>query len=292
MLEVTTKECHGLHRYDRVSLEGDTNSQSSLRRTMARINSWYNFQADEIYVSRVINQHSVQVTEIVVYLSTTENLELFEDDLEGHQNLPLKENKLKGLIIVDIELVAAKSYKSPDYSRWNGWQTIVIEFEYGDDWMDKAAGDVRHHAQTTESERKAKDQITEQANNSERNGGRRYREPSESLSKTDSVESKVENEMLSVKMRLAKTIRPNQVQFGDDTAEKFVSDDAKKAIAETTQLLGNVVEQLSKSETIGLTYETLKMRNQVHQVKEELIQELSKENGKDDTKLRNFTEKV
>ena len=27
MLEVTTKECHGLHRYDRVSLEGDTNSQ-------------------------------------------------------------------------------------------------------------------------------------------------------------------------------------------------------------------------------------------------------------------------
>ena len=36
MLEVTTKECHGLHRYDRVSLEGDTNSQSSLRRTMAR----------------------------------------------------------------------------------------------------------------------------------------------------------------------------------------------------------------------------------------------------------------
>ena len=31
MLEVTTKECHGLHRYDVVSLEGDTNSQSSLR---------------------------------------------------------------------------------------------------------------------------------------------------------------------------------------------------------------------------------------------------------------------
>ena len=53
---------------------------------MARINSWYNFQADEIYVSRVINQHTVQVKEIVVYLSTTENLKLFEDDLEGHQN--------------------------------------------------------------------------------------------------------------------------------------------------------------------------------------------------------------
>ena len=119
MLEVTTKECHGLHRYDRVSSEGDTNSQSSLRRTMARINSWYNVQADEIYVSLVINQHTVEVTEIVVCLSTTENLKLFEDDLEGYQNLPLKENKLKGLSIVDIEMVAAKSYKSPEYSRWN-----------------------------------------------------------------------------------------------------------------------------------------------------------------------------
>ena len=57
MLYVTTKECRGLHRYDCVSLDGDTNSQSSLRRTMTRINFWFHFQADEIYVSRVINQH-------------------------------------------------------------------------------------------------------------------------------------------------------------------------------------------------------------------------------------------
>ena len=105
------------------------------------------------------------------------------------------------------------------------------------------SGDVRHHAQNDGSERKAKDQITEQANNSVRNGGRRYREPSESLSKIDSVESKVENEMSSVKMRLAKTIRWNQVKPGAD-AEKQVSDDAKKATAETTLLLENMVEHL------------------------------------------------
>ena len=36
---------------------------------------------------------------------------------------------LKGVIIVDIELIAAKSCKSPDSSRWNSWQSIVIEFE-------------------------------------------------------------------------------------------------------------------------------------------------------------------
>ena len=62
MLEVTTKECHGLHRYDRVSLEGGTSSQSSFRRTMARISSWFHFQADEMYVSGVISQHTVQVS--------------------------------------------------------------------------------------------------------------------------------------------------------------------------------------------------------------------------------------
>ena len=65
------------------------------------------------------------------------------------------------------------------------------------------------------------------------------------------MESKVENEMLSVKVRQAKMIRWNQVKSGAD-AEKQVSDDAKRAIAETTQLLENVVEQLSKSGMIGL----------------------------------------
>ena len=42
---------------------------------------------------------------------------------------------------------------------------------------------------------------------------------------------------------------------------------------------------------ILLTYETLKMRKKVQQVKEDLLQKLSKENGKDDTKLRNFAAK-
>ena len=45
---------------------------------------------------------------------------------------------LKGLIIADIKMIAMKSYKSPVYSRWNDWQSIVIETEYGYAWMDKA----------------------------------------------------------------------------------------------------------------------------------------------------------
>ena len=55
---------------------------------------------------------------------------------------------------------------------------------------------------TKESEREAKDQIKEQANKYARDGGRRHREPSESLSRTD---LKVENEMLSMKVHQMKT---------------------------------------------------------------------------------------
>ena len=88
----------------------------------------------------------------------------------------------------------------------------------------------------------------------------------------------------------SKAIRWNQVKSGDDAAEKLVSDDAKKALAEATQLLESVSEQSSKS---FLIFETLKMRKKVHQAKDELFQELNKENGKDDThELRRFHNKV
>ena len=80
-------------------------------------------------------------------------------------------------------------------------------------------------AKRTESEREAKDPITEQINKYARNEGRRYQEPSE-ISKIDpSTDSKVETEMLSVKM---------QVKSGDGIVA------ARKTFAETTQLLENV----------------------------------------------------
>ena len=109
------------------------------------------------------------------------------------------------------------------------------------------------------------------------------------------MESKVENEMLSVKMRLTKAICRNQVKSGDDAAEKLVSDDAKNALAEATQLLENVSEQSSKS---FLIYETLKMRKEVRQIKErrEVLEkppEHSKEDGKDDNdELRNIAARL
>ena len=167
----------------------------------------------------------------------------------------MEENKTKSLIIVDKELVAVKHHRA---------------------WVDKADENSQSleiydaMRTTTESEREAKDQITKQVNKFARNEG-----------------PKVENEKLSVKMRLTKVIYWNQAKFGAD-AEKYVSDDAKKTLVEVTQLLESVLEQSSKSGMIGLTYEALKTKPQmrkVHQIKVrrevlEKLQEFNKEKGK------------
>ena len=166
----------------------------------------------------------------------------------------VKENRPKGLIIVDIELVAVKLHKSPGSSGWNGWQSIVMETEYGDAWVDKADENSQRletydaMPKTTESEREAKNQITEQANKYARNGGRRYREPCESLSKIESVELKVENEMLSVQMRLMKAIGWNQAKFGDDAAEKHVSDDAQEGTRRNHTIIEQVIPDLRNTQ--------------------------------------------
>ena len=69
--------------------------------------------------------------------------------------------------------------------------------------------------------------------------------------------------MLSVKMHQTEATSCNQTKSGDDAAEKFVSNDARNATTETTQLLENVLEHLSKS---SLICETLK--NQASDAKE------------------------
>ena len=88
--------------------------------------------------------------------------------------------------------------------------------------------------------------------------------------RTHERRTKVEIEMLSVKMR--------QTKFGADA-------EAKKILAETTQLLESVLVQSSEH---TLTSETLKTK--LRKVLEKL-QELSKENGKDDTELREISQR-
>ena len=97
--------------------------------------------------------------------------------------------------------------------------------------------------------------------------------------------SKVENEKLSVKMRLTKAICCSHAKSEDDAAEKPISEDAKKTLAEATQLLESVLE----------THEALKtkpqMRKKVHQIKGRR-EVLGKENRKDDKELRNIAARL
>ena len=135
-------------------------------------------------------------------------LKKFMSAQHRNQTEDVKENKLKGRIIVDIEMFAMRSCKSPVYSRWN-WQSIVIETEYGYAWMDKADENSQcletydAMRKTTESEREAKDQIMVQTNKYVRNGGRRY-------CRILILLSKFGTEMLSVKMHQTQAISWNQ----------------------------------------------------------------------------------
>ena len=87
------------------------------------------------------------------------SLKKFMSAQHRNQTEDVKENMLKGLIIVDIELVTVKHHRA---------------------WVDEADKNSQcletYYAmrKTMESECEAKDQITEQINKYARNGGRRY----------------------------------------------------------------------------------------------------------------------
>ena len=181
--------------------------------------------------------------------------------IDDSQGVPLDELKRTRQETEDVEENKTKSL-------------IIVDMERA--WVDKADENSQslemYNAmrQTTENEREAKDRITEQANKYARNEGR-----------------KVENEMLSVKMRLTQATCWSHAKSEDDAAEKYVSNYAKKAHAEATQMIDSVLE----------TYEALKtkpqMRKKVQQIegRREVLekpQEFSKENRKDDTELRDF----
>ena len=110
-----------------------------------------------------------------------------------NQTKDVKENMLKGLIIVDIEQVAVKHHRV---------------------WMDEVDRNSQYletydaMRKTTESEREAKDPITEQINKYTRNGGRRDQEPSE-------ISTEPKAEISSVKVHQTKAIRWNQNQTPD-----------------------------------------------------------------------------
>ena len=97
----------------------------------------------------------------IKWIDESQNVPLkkFMSAQHRNQTKDVKENLLKGLIIVDIEPVTVKHHRV---------------------WMDEADRNSQYletydaMRKTTESEREAKDPIMEQINKYVRNGGRRY----------------------------------------------------------------------------------------------------------------------
>ena len=94
-------------------------------------------------------------------------------------------------------------------------------------------------------------------------------------------------------MHQTKAISWNQAKSGDDAAEKCVSNDDKKLLAEATQLLGNVLEKSSKSSSPDVS----STQNQISDAKEgrevqELFQELSKEREEGQRRIEEFAAKI
>jgi len=225
---------------------------------------------------------------------------------QGHLYLKgeaLKENRPKGLAIVDIELVAIRSCSGPGSPGWNGWQSVVVETEYGDAWLEKAD----EHRQrletydamrkTTEAERGAKEHITEQANKFAQNASRRYRRALTWLSQLP-PDGQVKTEASTVKMRLAKAIGWTHARFGED-GEKPISEEAKKSLQEATQLLDAVLEEVR--DNMSVTLDALKSKIQINILAHEIesgraslqsLETLTADSGKDDPDLRDFAARL
>ena len=92
--------------------------------------------------------------------------------------------------------------------------------------------------------------------------------------------------MLSVKMHQTKAISWNQAKSVDDAAEKFCQqrrqEDTCRSHTIARERIGTIEQDISELKTKP------QMRRKVHQDKEELFQEFSKENGKDNDELMEF----
>lgn len=214
----------------------------------------------------------------------------------------LRENRPSGLAIVDIELVAVKACRGPGSPGWNGWQSVVVERDYGDAWLEKAD----EHRQrlesydamrkTTDAEREAKNHITEQAHKYANNASRRYRRSLTWLEKSPQ-DDKAGTTILNLRMKLAQAIAMSHARFGDD-AEQVISAESKQALAEAMVLLEAVLSQAGDgAKAAAIVYECLKVKVQVHymahEVKEgratlERLQQLAKDRVSEDLELKDW----
>ena len=135
MLEVTTKECHGLHRYDCVLLEGDTNHKTH----------W-----DEPWHLSIVGFTSRPMRFMSRVWSTSTRCKWRKSlCIWASQRIWSSSRMISRATRIYFSRRTCSKVWSSSTSRWlqqsctrvptipGGMVGRVIEFEYGDDWLDK-----------------------------------------------------------------------------------------------------------------------------------------------------------
>eukprot|EP00405_Crypthecodinium_cohnii_P018435 CAMPEP_0206477662 /NCGR_PEP_ID=MMETSP0324_2-20121206/35544_1 /ASSEMBLY_ACC=CAM_ASM_000836 /TAXON_ID=2866 /ORGANISM="Crypthecodinium cohnii, Strain Seligo" /LENGTH=646 /DNA_ID=CAMNT_0053953725 /DNA_START=69 /DNA_END=2009 /DNA_ORIENTATION=+ len=181
----------------------------------------------------------------------------------------LKGNRPQGCVIMDVEVVALDPNRGPGTSGWKGWQSLVIEREMGDEWLEQADGR-RKQLETFGTLRKstgdtkdAEAHVSGQVHKFANNAARRYRRVLKWIEMENSEDKKMKLEKCTVQMRLAKSSTLSFQRFGD-AAEAAPSDEEKKAIAEALAILKEVLATGEELKNDNLIYEGQKMALQVH----------------------------
>jgi hypothetical protein len=191
----------------------------------------------------------------------------------GHMYLKpeaMTSNRPQGCVIIDVELVALDPNRGPGTPGWQGWQSLFMEREKGDRWLEEA-DEVRKQLETfgtlqksTGGTKGAEENAAKKVHKYGANALRRYRRALRWVAEENQEDKKIVQEKLTMKMRLAKALALSQQRFGEE-ADAEAGEEEKKTLQESQALLSEVQaaanEDVKKHE--GLLYECLKMTLQV-----------------------------
>eukprot|EP00933_Yihiella_yeosuensis_P045101 TRINITY_DN40419_c0_g1_i1.p1 TRINITY_DN40419_c0_g1~~TRINITY_DN40419_c0_g1_i1.p1 ORF type:complete len:650 (-),score=189.35 TRINITY_DN40419_c0_g1_i1:159-2108(-) len=191
---------------------------------------------------------------------------------QGHLYLKsqaLKANRPQGCCIIDVELVGMDPCRGPGTPGWKGWQSLVTEREIGDQWLEEGDGR-RKQLETfstlrksTEDSKGAEQNVADQVHKFAYNAVRRYRRALKWLEVDPTKEErKMQLEMCTVKMRLAKGASLQHQRFGEAGNEE-ASAEEKAALKEANELLQQVLKVSEDMKNDSVTYECLRMTLQV-----------------------------
>jgi len=190
---------------------------------------------------------------------------------KGHLYLKseaLKSNRPAGCICMDVEVVAMDACRGPGSSGWRGWQSLVVERETGDQWLEEA--DQRRKQletfgmlrKSTGDSKDAEAHVSDQVHKFANNATRRYRRALKWLEADEQQDKKIKLERSTVQMRLAKASTLAHQRFGEAAEAEATAEEAT-AVKEAIELLRQVLVGAEQEKNETLEYEGLKMMLQV-----------------------------